>query len=461
MADDYDPNNRISTTDAREFFSMLFTFDLDELVEWVGGWGISRALFLGILFIGMLSILARQIPNMPLFASEWLVGTAPVWLPLVLVVGAWKVWIWYIRSNFLSKVRPILLEVKMPREVMKSPRAMEVALSNLWINSGETTFFNRWWNGSVRPFFSLEITSFGGEVHFFIWAWERYKNVVESAIYAQYPEVELHEVEDYALKYQFDAERDTHYCTDWRLEPRNDAYPLRTYVEFELDKDPKEEFKVDPLAQMLELMSSLKPAENMWIQIIFTQNKDKRRSRKSFTGESRWENLLKDEVEEIRRQSFIKPPGGTIRPMASWRQTEQMRAIERNLGKVPFDVGLRGVYFAENKHFHRPNFTALRWIWRPIGNPQYLNHLRPRRWHSPFDYPWQDVNDYRYKLTSRRFFDAYRRRSFFYTPWITPYNTMSSETLATMWHPPSRAVAAPGLQRIAATKAEPPPNLPK
>ena len=45
-------------------------------------------------------------------------------------------------------------------------------------------------------------------------------------------------------------------------------------------------------------------------------------------------------------------------------------------------------------------------------------------------------------------------------PEIIPTNILTNETLATMWRPPSRTIATPGLQRIAATKAPAPPNLP-
>jgi hypothetical protein len=108
-----------------------------------------------------------------------------------------------------------------------------------------------------------------------------------------------------------------------------------------------------------------------------------------------------------------------------------------------------------------PYYTSTRWLWKALGNPSYMSHLRPRRWHNPFDYPWQDWNDFRWNLHSRRFFDAYRRRSAFHTPWIFPSNVATTETLATLWHPPSRTVQVPGLERIPATKAEPPANLPK
>ncbi len=92
----------------------------------------------------------------------------------------------------------------MPREAEKSPRAMETALSSIWYTSGETTFTDRYWAGRTRPFFSLEMVSVGGEVHFYIWCFREFQAFVETNLYAQYPELEIHEVEDYASKFVYD-----------------------------------------------------------------------------------------------------------------------------------------------------------------------------------------------------------------------------------------------------------------
>ena len=104
-------------------------------------------------------------------------------------------------------------------------------------------------------------------------------------MYAFYPEVEMYEVEDYAAKFKFDPDTQECFPTDWRYEPRNDAYPIKTYVDFELDKDPKEEYKVDPLAEVIERMSILRPDEQMWVQIVITQCRDTEHS----PGKPFWE----------------------------------------------------------------------------------------------------------------------------------------------------------------------------
>ena len=449
------------------------------IFEWLAEWGVSRALSLWIVFVGLLFILGHEVPSLPIFITEWMTGTAPLWLPVTLWIATWSVWVWYIQGLYISGRDPVLLEVKIPREISKSPRAMEIALSSFWFTSSETTFLHRAWRGQVRVWYSLEYASFGGEVHMYVWVPKSHRNIVESALYAQFPEIELHQVEDYASKFKYDRKNHKVFATDWAYpkgmssDPGGDAYPIKTYIDFELDKDPKEEFKVEPLAQMFEFLSSLRPGEQVWIQIIFRASGKYGSVLSPGKGDKDWLKRVRKAVDEIRNKASInvgkeeapesdpKKYGSFPRP--TWSQTEQIRTMERHMGKVPFDVAMRGAYFADTTKasFSSASYTANRWIWKPLNNPGYLNELKPVRGHNPFDYPWQDFMDMRYMLVSERFFDAYRRRIAFHAPWTTPYQVMTNESLATMWHFPSSGVASPGLERIAATKAEPPHNLPK
>ena len=390
----------------------------------------------------------------------------PLWMPIAAIISGWYVWQWYTRTKFLAKVNPVLLEVKMPRNLVKSPRAMENALSLLWTDSGETTFLNRVWQGQVRPFFSLEIASFGGEIHFYVWVWKAWRHVVESAIYAYYPEVEIVEAEDYAMKFKYDPAVHEVFATDWRLEPKNDAYQIKTYMDFELEKEIEEEYKIDPFAEVLERMSSIKPMEQMWIQILITMSRDKTHVKGTPWWETtaRWNALIHHEIDSIREHSLGDYKEEEWRRYSRMPQpgpAEAILGMDRNLTKHPFNFGARGVYISDSKNFNGPTVTGLRWIWRPMGNQEVGNQLRPRRWGNIFDWPWQDLFDKRWVLHHRRFFDAFRRRSWFYQPWIMPHNMVSTEMIATIWHPPSNAIEAPGLRRIPAKRKEAPPNLPK
>jgi hypothetical protein len=445
---------------------------LEYLVEQAGLWNISRALFLWIIFTGEYAVLSYQIPQLPLFTIEWLAGTAPIWLPIATFIGGWRAWVWYIQALYISGRDGILLEIKIPREIDKSPRAMEIALTNFWISSGEVTYIHRGWRGQVRPFFSLEMASFGGEVHLYVWTWRSYRSAVENALYGQYPEVEVVEVEDYASKFQYDPKRYICFTTDYILHPRSDAFPFKTYVEFELDKDPKEENKVDPLGQVIEYLSGLKPHEQVWVQLCFRQCGETGVLVRTQQAE-KWRDLIRKEVETIREEAATLPGEKALAqtgerpqlrfPHPTWRQTQQVQTMERNMGKLPFDVVGRGIYIADvtRGEFGSAQYNMTRWLWRAFGNPSYLNQYRPRRGHNDFDYPWNDLFGIRWARITRRHIDAIRRRSAFHSPWQNPVNVMSAEMLATLWHPPSATIASPGLSRIPATKAEPPSNLPK
>lgn len=440
----------------------------DHYVEELAEWGVSRALLFWVLFIGLMSILAQQIPNFGLFVVEWMAGTAPLWLPVASFWLGWSVWMMYVQSLYLSGRETMVLEIKIPREIMKSPRAMEIVFETIFTSSGEASFIDRAWKGQVRAWFSFEYASFGGEVHFYVWTWKNYQPLVERALYAMYPEIEIHPAEDYASRFNFDPHHYQVFAMDYSLS-RPDAYPLKTYIDFELDKDPKEEYKIEPLAELFELLSSLKPNEQMWIQIMIrTIGKTGVLSRTS----NDWQKTVEAEVQNIRDIASLDK-GETLEsmdktksrfPRPTWRQTEQMKAIERNLGKTPYDVGMRAIYIADITHggqFHGPTMGMLRLAFKPLGNAQYMNSLNAGRGHHIFEFPWQDLHNFRHNLVTRRYLDAYRRRSYFYHPWITPSHVMSTEVLATLYHFPSSGVAIPGLQRIPAKKAEPPQNLPK
>jgi len=440
-------------------------FSISGWVDFVGSWMISRALFIIVIYIPTFIACAILFPDFPRLTIGWLLLTLPITLAIGLIAGFWGTWVWYVQSNFIFRyTNPVLLEVKMPTDVMKSPRAMELVIGNLWIRSSETTFIDRYWNGGVRPYFSFEMASFGGEIHFFIWTRRGFKNVVESNFYAQYPEVEIVEVEDYASRFQYDHHKHQCFVTDYvfesfhvdRHDERINAFPIKTYVDFELDKDPKEELKVEPFAQVLEVLNNLNKDEQAWVQIVIRSHL-----------KSKWKKIVEDEIEQIREnaaEQIALGDNGEKKfgfPHPTEQQKEQMRTMARNLGKLPFEFSIRGLYIAPRGKMRSAEYTAFRWIFRPFANPNYLVMLRPRNAHNDFDYPWQDFRDIRWEHETHRYFDAYRRRMVFHPPWQNDKpNITSNEVLATIWHPPSRTIQTPGLQRIPSAKSAPPPNLP-
>src|SRR3989338_8066379 len=89
-----------------------------------------------------------------------------LWLPILLLRVFWLVWVPYVQAAFIVKQKPVLLELQLPKELVKSPLAMELVLNGIYQTMGESTLLDRYWKVGVRAWYSLEMASFGGHVRF-------------------------------------------------------------------------------------------------------------------------------------------------------------------------------------------------------------------------------------------------------------------------------------------------------
>jgi hypothetical protein len=289
------------------------------------------------------------------------------------------------------------------------------------------------------------------------------KEIVETQIYAQYPDVEVSEVPDYSLNVHYDPEKITLWGTEFKL-TEDDPYPIKTYVDYGLDKDPKEEFKVDPISNVMEYLGSLGQGEQAWIQIIVRANKGKKAEDLPFwkSGTEDW----KEEGEELinklleRDKSDKGDDMGKFFKVRTEGEKDVVTAIERSISKFGFDCGMRVIYLAEEDKFKKVNMGGLVGSVKQYGS-QNLNGFKPNsKSTTDFDYPWQDYKGKRVERRKVRIIDAYRRRSYFYPPYRKKPFVLSSEELATIFHFPGDVVQTPTLSRIESKKAEAPINLP-
>ena len=72
------------------------------------------------------------------------IGAAYLWLPAITAYFAWKFWLYYIRLRYVSKIDWVLLEIKLPREMPKSPQVMEIILSAMHQTSSIVAI-NKYW----------------------------------------------------------------------------------------------------------------------------------------------------------------------------------------------------------------------------------------------------------------------------------------------------------------------------
>src|SRR3989344_9000605 len=205
------------------------------------------------------------------WAYKILIGLLPVAGVIALGWVAWKFWVHYIQQDFISGIDFVLLEIVPPRDVLRSPKAMELFITNALYHFSYKGGKEEYWQGAGCFWFSLEIASLEGQVHFYLRTPTRVKSLVETQMYGQFPQAQIREAEDYTLavdKITADSKYNLWGCEFKYTKP--DAYPLRTYVDFGLEKDPEEEYKVDPISPVIELFGSIGKGEQMWMQIVIT-----------------------------------------------------------------------------------------------------------------------------------------------------------------------------------------------
>lgn len=406
---------------------------------------------------------------------------------LILCAWAWRFWKMYVNHKYLTKVNGeyIMLEIKLPREILKSPLATELALTSFLQSSGIGNWFYRSFKGQLPMYSSLEIASIEGVIHFYIRTQRKFKGLVESNFYAQYPGIEIVLADDYTslIRYQHlsndvfcwgaayslsqpwvpkDEETGLPY-KDGKGDDRKmkaDFLPIKTYVDFELDKNPKDEFKIDPIAQLLEYMGSIGKGEHFWYQIIIQDASvydGKKRLPAFYVNEGADKHMTLSEMADMfkkqtRTASYIKKgeqakdeygddrektkttknADGTVTTETvkitykegktvpkkdmdlTMEEKAKIEAANKKLSK-PLLMGLiRLVYSVKSENFNSSNFAQN--VNKIIAYPRSCAGVNQLTLSTvdPYSYPWEDPNGNRVKWRTEEMFEAYVEREGFY-----------------------------------------------
>lgn len=401
-----------------------------------------------------------------------------LWLPLSLFFILKETWLRYVKAYYLSRTKWVLLEVKVPREVAKSPKAMESIFAGIHGTSRMGNVYERYWKGFFVPWFSLEIVGNNTGVHFYIRCSIFFRKMIESQIFAQYPSCEISEVEDYtkALPSSMPHSEWGIWGTEFVLQ-KPDAYPIRTYEDFILSEKvalKEEEKKIDPLSSLLEFLGSLNEGENIWIQMLVrtASNTWKEEGRRLIQKLAGREPKVDEPAITKMIYSIDKAIGGVSVAVPEKKESttpkiltltpgeiDVIKAIERNISKIGLEVGFRWIYIAKKELYNPIAIPAMNGIFRQFSSPD-LNGFKPNKLiTTSIDYVLKSTRE---AMRKRRLYDAYRLRSFFMPPYSKRSKSfvLSSEELATIYHFPGEVVHAPGFARIEAKKGAPPANLP-
>ena len=415
------------------------------------------------------------------------------------VIFAWlfawlgyQMWLGSRIVKFLSTVKWMYLEVRVDELNEKSAVAMEQIFSSMHamlqsFSLGET------WTGRVPLVFSAELVSIGGRVSFIFKLPERYRNMLESAVFAQYPKAEIREVQDYLANLPRDYHPQNSEFEMWGtqlIKRANTAIPIRTYRQIDqYFEHSSQKSTVEPLSGVLEAMSNISPNEMMAIQIVcLPENENWKKG--AYDLVAKMKGLpAKAKSASWFEKIFFEIPGAIIdglfealgmagegvikkedKPqslISSMSDAEKgnIDSIIGGLSKLSFNVKIRLLYLAPKESFNKGiRIPEILGAFRNFDNPQ-LNGLRPDsanittdasfKLFQSLEQPWLD---YKILVRKNNFLRAFKDRGHWEGSGSTVLNT---EELATIFHFPQAPNARVSqIERVQTVKSAPPIDLP-
>lgn len=409
----------------------------------------------------------------------WIVLPIPMWKIFYVVWEEYTGLMWAINSPRVT------LEIVPPADTEKSPKIMEQVFYGLHTFSGlnKLEIYCGW--RCAQDKFSFEIASHEGSVHFYINCPKMARNNVEAQIYAQYPDTEIFEIEDYTWAYTPknlpNAEWDV-WGTTLEL-VKEDQLPIRTHKHFQEEITGT---MIDPLSSLTEVMSAIGKNQHVWFQVVFTP-----------IAESSWhpqsmeyihKMIGKDVAEKKKGKSFFEYfgelfvlPGNVLRGMfvqeaeltapgegsttedevkndfninkLSPDEQEKIKAVYENIAKNAFGTTMRFVYTGKRENFNKAlGVAGVMGAMKQFGDTN-LNALKPDNRSKTF--ALYHFVDSRLAFRQRKVIQDFRSRSFNQGKWV-----FNIEELATVYHFPDISVKSPNVSRVDAKKGSAPANLP-
>lgn len=402
---------------------------------------IFRAVFLSLLLLLPLGIYLA--PALMANIVESIVFLVPLWLPFILIALVIPLWITYTRSQYAMHVPYTVLELKPGELTPHTAQAMELIFYSLHHHT-KISRLSEILLGEMRLPWSLDITASNGAVRFYMRVPKAHRQAVELRVRAEYRDIDIDEVRDYARELHFDP-------VSMKLDAREfsfvkpDPYPIKTYDAYESDKKPR-----DPFSEMLEGLVGVGEDEQYFISLIIRPHQRERRR----IWEDPTDTLHRAAQEEIAK---ILGVSGDLRKVPEGKQ-RLCSAIETALKKPSFDCGMRALYIAKKHAFNQARSDGLETLLAPFSDVE-LNMFQAYTPRKTVSWPLSDIFVAIPWLYEVYVFNLYRRRAYFTPPYYGKPFVLNTAELATVFHLP-HITRASALARGSGRRLEPPENLP-
>ena len=399
----------------------------------------------------------------------------PIWLPVILFYVFFNKWMDMVGTAFSLNQGRTTLRLRLPPEVFKSPEAMEFVISQIHNTANPDNLMQTYLQGKRPLPFSFEIASIGGEVRFYVNVpSKKTKDAFEANIYAQYPGIEvIEESVDYAAEIPIDFESKGYQMFACHMGKKKDGFlPIKSYIDYGMDKLPKEEEKVDPMTPMLEVMANIQPHERLFVQIIATSFRPESFLNGQLTigegpgwnaGSKEWINAVMNRDPKKKIPLGIKGDFGDDdergqMAMLTMGEKDMISTLERHSGKYAYKVAMRWIYVTKDGKFRGDLFNP---VIRMFSQWDGANGIGVR-WRTDFDY--KDLipggKKKQLKALKTQELKEYRRRLYYPKSGADEPKIFTSEELASIFHMPGKVAMTPTLDRVPSTRGEPPANLP-
>lgn len=399
-----------------------------------------------------------------------------------------------------------LLAVDIPAMFIQSPKAVEQIFTQLSGALVSINIIEKYWYGKKQKTFSFEIISIEGYTQFLIRTELEFRDLVESAIYAQYPDAEITEVEDYVnnVPTHFPNPDYDVFGVEFKL-AEEDAYPIRTYPIFEHNIS-KEQIFSDPMAGILENFSRIGKGENFWMQIIIEPINNEWKQK----GIDLVKKIVEDKQHEAGTPWFFSILGlpmqailallqqattsgddhGGAKKKDDHKKEERpkgltdltpgkratVEAIEEKISKIGFKSKIQVLYAARKNTFHPSRcidgFIGAMNQFHVVSSNAIVPSLVTA---APYDKHGHKTDHMKsafvQRYAKRKMKDKHsaahgghgghgKKHGGHGGHHPAPPYILNIEELATIWHFPLPNVRTPLVQKAGAKKAEPPPGLP-
>ena len=341
----------------------------------------------------------------------------------------------------------VLLSISVPKQNEQGPLAAEMMFSALHGLANEA-------EAGEAAHLSFEIVAKTNGIRFYTFVPRKYRNFVESQIYAQYPAAEIREVADYAT--EVDVRPENLACAEVIFE-REYYYPIKTFPDFE----------VDPLAAITSSVEGLGEGEQVWTQILIRPIPDI------------WQEPGYAYIDEIRSgknkeaiplariviggvfqhavnfigyfiRSIVSGPAEPTKalpvrevppPRLPPEKEDELKSIQAKLALNGFETAIRIIGIGETSEVATANTNSFIAALKQFSTAQLNSFVR-----APVNFEQEKIlEDYQ-----NRGLPTVRENLFI----------LNTEELASVFHLPNITVETPNIAWVHAKKSEPPIDLP-